>query len=396
LIRVREGRRRAEEYELKGAIESEAFRRFQQAAAAIANPSVRHCREQGGKVMGYICSAVPEEIFTAAGFLPLRLRATGSTGTELSDSCFSSVNCSFVRHCFNMALLGEYDFLDGLVLLNSCDNVRRIYDHWIRELKTPFVRIMSFPRKTGQPQVDWYEQELAGLRKGIEEHFGVEVSDDRLWEAIGLHNETRRLQRQLYALRKGDRPAISGADTLAVIVAGTAMPKETYNRLLRELLDELSGAEGIADYRARLMILGSILDDPAYVGIIEEQGGLVVTDSTCYGSRIMWKDVNQETDDAIGALAQYYIADRQSCPRTFGDHERRAAFVRDMIRDFRVDGVIGERMAFCDQWGFAQYSIENDFKDEGIPHLFLEREYILSGVGQLKTRVQAFLETLVE
>jgi benzoyl-CoA reductase/2-hydroxyglutaryl-CoA dehydratase subunit BcrC/BadD/HgdB len=174
------------------------------------------------------------------------------------------------------------------------------------------------------------------------------------------------------------------------------MPKATYNRLLQELLEQLSGAEGIADYRARLMILGSILDDPAYVGTIEEQGGLVVTDSTCYGSRIMWKDVSEEASDPIEALARYYVADRQSCPRTFGDHERRAAFVRDMIRDFRVDGVIGERLTFCDQWGFAQYSIENDFKNDGIPHLFLEREYILSGVGQLKTRVQAFLETLAD
>jgi bzd-type benzoyl-CoA reductase N subunit len=390
------GRGEEEDCELSGATESEAFRSFREAAGTIVNPAVRDWTEQGGKVMGYICSAVPEELFTAAGFLPFRLRATGSTGTELSDSCFSSVNCSFVRHCFNLALLGEYDFLEGLVLLNSCDNVRRIYDHWIRELKTPFVRIMSFPRKREQPQVDWYAQELARLRKGMQEQFGVGITDADLWEAIALHNETRALQRQLYELRKADRPAISGSETLAVIVAGTAMPKATYNRLLQELLEQLSGAEGIADYRARLMILGSILDDPVYVGTIEEQGGLVVTDSTCYGSRIMWKDVSEEASDPIEALAQYYVADRQSCPRTFGDHERRAAFVRDMIRDFRVDGVIGERLTFCDQWGFAQYSIENDFKNDGIPHLFLEREYILSGVGQLKTRVQAFLETLAD
>ena len=344
--------------------------------------------------MGYICSAVPEEIFTAAGFLPFRLRATGSTGTELSDAHFSSINCSFVRHCFNMALLGEYDFLDGLVLVNSCDNVRRIYDHWTRQMKTPFVRIMSFPRKTDQPQVDWYQQELANLRAGMQDHFDVDISDDRLWEAIGLHNETRRLQRELYDLRRAPEPAISGADTLAVMVAGTAMPKAAYNRLLRDLLGDLKEGEGISGYRARLMVLGSILDDPAYLRVIEDQGGLVVTDSTCFGSRIMWKDVTEQPSDPLRALAQYYVADRHSCPRTFGDHERRAAFVRDMVRDFKVDGVIGERLAFCDQWGFAQYSIESDFKEDGIPYLSLEREYVLGGVGQLRTRVQAFLESL--
>jgi len=380
--------------ELNAKSKSEALEELTEATGQVLNAAVRKWTEQQGRIMGYICSAVPEEIFTAAGFLPFRLRATGSTGTELSDAHFSSINCSFVRHCFNMALLGEYDFLDGLVLVNSCDNVRRIYDHWTRQMKTPFVRIMSFPRKTDQPQVDWYQQELANLRAGMQDHFDVDISDDRLWEAIGLHNETRRLQRELYDLRRAPEPAISGADTLAVMVAGTAMPKAAYNRLLRDLLGDLKEGEGISGYRARLMVLGSILDDPAYLRVIEDQGGLVVTDSTCFGSRIMWKDVTEQPSDPLRALAQYYVADRHSCPRTFGDHERRAAFVRDMIRDFKVDGVIGERLAFCDQWGFAQYSIESDFKEDGIPYLSLEREYVLGGVGQLRTRVQAFLESL--
>jgi len=375
-------------------LESKLLQEFAETANTLGNSATRSWREQGGRVMGYLCSAVPEEIFTAADLLPFRMRATGSTATELSDSYFSNLNCSFVRHCFNVALLGEYDFLDGVVLVNSCDNLRRIYDHWTRQLNTSFVRIMSLPRKTGQPQVDWYREQLAGLRADMEEHFGLEITDDRLWESIRLHNETRRLQRKLYELRKAANPPISGADTLAVIVAGTAMPKQKYNDLLRALLTELRDTEGISGHRARLMIVGSILDDPAYVGIIEGQGGLVVTDATCFGSRIMWKDVREEGDDPIRALAQYYVADRHSCPRTFGEHERRAEFVREMIREFNVDGVIGERLTFCDQWGFAQYSIKSDFEEDGIPYLPLEREYILSGVGQLRTRVQAFLETL--
>jgi bzd-type benzoyl-CoA reductase N subunit len=377
-----------------GPLKPKALREFAELAEVLGNPATRSWKEQGRGVMGYFCSAIPEEIFTAAGLLPFRVRATGSTGTELSDAHFSNLNCSFVRHCFNVALLGEYDFLDGVVLVNSCDNLRRIYDHWKRQLPTPFLRIMSFPRKTGPAQVDWYHQELAELRTAMEEHFGLEISDARLWEAIRLHNETRRLQRQLYQLRKRAHPPITGADTLAVMVAGTAMPKDTYNHVLRDLLDELRGAEGIADYRARLMVLGSILDDPEYLRVIEEQGGLVVTDSTCFGSRIMWKDVSEEGDDPIRVLARYYVAERHTCPRTYGEHERRAEFVREMIQEFKVDGVVGERLSFCDQWGFAQYSIENDFKEDGIPYLSLEREYILSGVGQLRTRIQAFLETL--
>jgi len=376
--------------------ECRAFQEFTEVASALGNSATRSWKEEGSRVMGYLCSAIPEEVFTAAGFLPFRMRATGSTGTELSDSYFSNLNCSFVRHCFNVALSGEYDFLDGMVLVNSCDNLRRIYDHWTRQLKTPFVRIMSLPRKTGKPQVDWFHGELVQLRKDMEEHFGIEISDDRLRESIRLHNETRRLQRQLYELRKRKKPPISGADTLVAMVAATAMPKARYNELLQELLVELRATEGIGNHRARLMVLGSILDDPAYLRVIEEQGGLVVTDSTCFGSRIMWKDVREEAGDPLHALAQHYVADRQSCPRTFGDRERRSEFVREMIREFEVDGVIGERLSFCDQWGFAQYSIKSDFEEDGIPYLPLEREYILSGVGQLRTRVQAFLEKLGE
>ena len=379
---------------METAIKSKALQEFAEAAETLVNPAVRSWREQGGKVVGYFCSYMPEEVITAAGFLPFRMRATGSTGTELADAYLSSINCSFTRHCFNMGLRGEYDFIDGAVWPSTCDHVRRIYDNWKRKVNTPFVHIMSLPKKTDEPQVEWYRDEMVNLKEALEKHFGVEITDERLWEAIRLHNETRRLQRQLYELRKRGSPPISGAEALAVMVAGTAMPKERYNQLLRGLLDEISPSEGNADYRARLMIMGGILDDPAFIEVIEEQGGLVVTDSLCFGTRIMWKDVDEGASDPLTALAQYYVADRPSCPRMFGDYARRADFVRDMIRDFKVDGIIGERLIFCDQWAVEHYMLAKEFKPEGIPYLELDREYLLGGIGQMRTRIQAFLETI--
>lgn len=334
------------------------------------------------------------EIITAAGFVPFRMRGTGSTGTELSDAYMRSVNCSFVRHCLDLGLQGKYNFIDGIVCTNTCDNIRRIYDNWKRKISTPFTHFISLPKKTDEPQVEWFRGELVILKEVLEQHFGVEISDERLREAIRLHNETRRLQRKLYDLRKGKDPPITGAETLAVIVAGTAMPGEQYNQLLRELLDEIGQSVGHGDYRARLMIVGSLLDDPAYIKVIEEQGGLVVADSLCFGSRIIWKDVDEGGDDPLVALARYYIADRPHCPRMFGTQQQRADFVREMIREFKVDGVICERLAFCDNWITEHYLLCSDFKEEGIPFLRLDREYLLGGVGQLRTRVQAFLETI--
>ncbi len=375
-------------------LKSKAFQEFSNAAETLVNPVLQRWKDQGGKVVGYFCSTVPEEIITAAGLTPFRMRATGSTGTEESDAFYSSINCSFPRHCFNQVLTGDFKFLDGIVCVNSCDHVRRIYDNWKRFVPTDFIEMMSLPRKTGPDQVGWYTEELAMLKDKVGKHFGVEITDDRLWEAVKLHNETRRLQKKLYELRKQEKPPITGAETLAVMVAGTAMPKEQYNEKLRELLDELSGTEGPGGHRARLLIVGGILDDPAYIKVIEDQGGLVVTDSTCFGSRLMWVEVDENASDPISALAQYYLTDRPSCPRMYGEHDNRAQYVIDMCREFNCDGVIGERLIFCDSWLVEHYMLGQDLKAAGIPMLKLDREYLTSGIGQLRTRVQAFLETM--
>ena len=375
-------------------LKSKAFQEFSNAAETLVNPVLQHWKDQGGKVVGYFCSTVPEEIITAAGLTPFRMRATGSTSTEESDAFYSSINCSFPRHCFNQVLTGDFKFLDGIVCVNSCDHVRRIYDNWKRFVPTDFIEIMSLPRKTGPDQVGWYTEELAMLKDKIGKHFGVEITDDRLWKAIKLHNETRRLQKKLYELRKQEKPPITGAETLAVMVAGTAMPHDQYNEMLRELLDELSGTEGPGSHRARLLIVGGILDDPAYIKVIEDQGGLVVTDSTCFGSRLMWVEVDENASDPISALAQYYLTDRPSCPRMYGEHDNRTQYVIDMCREFNCDGVIGERLIFCDSWLVEHYMLGQDLKAAGIPMLKLDREYLTSGIGQLRTRIQAFLETM--
>jgi benzoyl-CoA reductase/2-hydroxyglutaryl-CoA dehydratase subunit BcrC/BadD/HgdB len=172
------------------------------------------------------------------------------------------------------------------------------------------------------------------------------------------------------------------------------MPKLQYKGLLEELLEDLSGHEGTGEYRARIMIVGGELDDPEYIKIIEEQGGLVVTDSTCFGTRLMWRPVDEDNLDPVQALASYYIYDRPSCPRMYGDQERRIDYTRELAKEFNVDGIIGERLLFCDQWLVEHYMTSLDLKDDGIPFMALDREYILSGKGQLRTRVQAFLEKL--
>jgi len=293
-----------------------------------------------------------------------------------------------------MALSGRYGFVDALAMFNSCDNIRRVYDHWIRQIDTPLVHIMSLPRKAEPAQVDWFYEELENLKHLLESHFDVRITVEGLGDAIRLHNRARGLLRTLYNMRKADAPPITGAEALAVTVAGTAMPKARYVELLEEVIEDARVSGGDEGHKPRLMVLGGILDDPRFVEVIEGQGAVVVTDSLCFGSRLFWEDVNEESGDPLRALARYYVADRPSCPRVFGLYESRIKYVTDMVRDFRVDGVVIERLAFCDLWGFEQFTISNDLRELNIPHLMLDREYTLSGIGQVRTRMQAFLETI--
>jgi bzd-type benzoyl-CoA reductase N subunit len=383
-----------EEESMETSIQAPAFQVMSETAAGLQNPAIRQWKEQGGKVVGYFCSMLPEELFMAAGLLPFRMRATGSTGTDSGDSYFTNLNCTFVRHCFSVALEGGFDFLDGVVVINSCDQIRRIYDNWLRKVDTPFIEFVALPRSGGPDQVKWFNEELRRLSDRLEDHFGVEITSDALREAIGVTNETRRLQRELYELRKRDRPPVTGAETLAVMVAGTAMPKARYNDLLRELLEEVRDRQIEDRYRARLMVTGGILDAPSWIAAVEEVGGLVVTDGTCFGGRLMSCDIDEETGDPMEALAQYYLADRPSCPRRIDTQVKRKNYTVEMARAFNCDGIVGEKMMFCDMWQVEHFMLTMDLQEEGIPFLTLEREYITSGTGQLKTRVQAFIESM--
>ncbi|MDI6795643.1 MAG: 2-hydroxyacyl-CoA dehydratase family protein, partial [Desulfatibacillaceae bacterium] len=109
---------------------STTLKQLQEIAGAIKNPFLEKAIEQKKPVMGYFCSYVPEEILHAAGFVPYRMRAVGSTGTARGDTYFTAINCSFVRRCFDQILSGEYDFLAGAIVQNGCDHSRRIYDNW--------------------------------------------------------------------------------------------------------------------------------------------------------------------------------------------------------------------------------------------------------------------------
>ncbi len=376
---------------------SKAIKDFSEISGMIGNAEVRNWQDRKGKVVGYFCSFSPQEIVMAAGMLPFRMRGTGSSGTELADAFFSEVCCTFPRHCFNQALNGEYGFLDGLIVTNGCDHLRHTYENWKNaDIGTPFLHMLFRPSRCGEEMAGLYRDNLAILKDELEKHFEVDISDQDLLNAIRLSNRTRKLQRELYELRKAESPPITGAETVSVMVAGTAMPRELYNERLESLLSALDGSERRMDEgsAARLMVIGACNDDPHVCNLIEESGGIVVVDETCFGSRNIWQDMDEGGSDPLGAIAKYYVNERPSCPRILGDHDRRADWIIDAARAFGVDGVVGQALVACDMYASEFYMLKPKLRDAGIPFLQIDAEYVPAFTGQLRTRVQAFIETL--
>jgi len=345
---------------------------------------------QGQKIIGWMCLYVPEEILASAGILPVRVMG-GAERTPLADAHLYTNACSFVRSCLEEALTNNYASLDGFVVANTCDHIRRLFDVWRQYIKPPFTHIISLPHKVDDPTLDFYTQQLKSFKEKVEGFTGQTITDEALNKSIEVHNQTRKLLRQLYELRTADTPPITGAETLEIVKAAMIMPKEEFNALLEGFLKEISPPKADTDHRIRLMVLGSELDNPDYLKLVEESGALIVADDLCVGSRYFWNPVVPE-QDPIRALARRYLTNAP-CPRIRPDTNRKR-HLKEMVERFRVAGAIYETIKFCDIYGVYYPMAKAYLAELGLPILGLDREYSMAGMGQMKTRVQAFLESL--
>ena len=382
---------------MKSGLRSEVFEKLSRIAGAISSPEVMEWKKKGGKVIGYTCSFVPEELFVAAGMLPFRIRATGSQDAGKADDYFEAANvCSLIRHTFGKILSGEYDFIDGAVIGGGCDGGRHILDNWEKSpAKIPFLERIFIPHASNELTAGYFHDQLARLKARMEEHFGIKIGDDKLRDAIRLCNEIRGLQRELYAFRISDNPPITGAETVAAIVAGSSMPKQEYRDDLKKLIGELKAVVvPEKKYTARVMIVGPGHDDASLCDIVESLGGLVVADLTCFGGKVMFGSVKEDGADPLQAIADYQVLIRPFCPKNLGAHPSINKELFAKIKEFKVGGVIGQIFLCCDTWGGEIHILGKELRAAGVPLLRIERECTSDSTGQLQTRVQAFIETI--
>jgi len=352
-------------------------------------------KKDQGKIIGWVCNYVPEEILHAAGLLPVRVTGLSrEVPYDDANAYLYTTTCSFVRTCFQMGYDGSYDYLDGFVLASNCDQARRLYDVWDRYLETSYKYIISVPHVKSEEAVRFFARELRDFQASLEKTFGVTIDDDRLRNSIRVYNENRDLLRKVNEFRKLDTPPISGSQALALMNVGNKLSVEAFNALLQDVAEGLDAAEvQSGERKPRLMISGSCMNNINYVDFIESQGAEVVAEDMCTGMRYWWDKVSEApgTDPMI-ALSERYLTKFPCARMTPG--EDRFEEVVNLAKDYRVDGVIQEMIRYCTPTAWERPWLRRRLEEEGFKVLPLEILYGAEGTGQLKIRIQAFLEMI--
>jgi len=363
----------------------------------ISGESVKAWKAQGKKALGVICCHVPAELFYALDIMPVRLRATGVTESPDGDAWMSTFSCSFARGLLQNWMTGKYADLDGIVTSDGCMMSARAFDNaeYVskKAKENKFFFQIGAPRMTGDIELDYYINELKDLIEALEKFSGNKLTDEKLKAAIAKENEVRELIGKVNELRKEKNPVISGEDALKIMLASSNFTVDEYIELLKAFLADAKNRAPITDARARLMIIGSALDNPGYLKVIEEKGGLFVVDKLCYGSKPFQHVMEVDDKDVLGSVAKYYLT-RIVCPRMMDCHVALQKEIVDSCKEYGVDGVIYEKMQYCECWGGESLYLEPDLKAIGVPMLIVEREEHLANAGQLAIRAEAFIEMI--
>ena len=363
-------------------------------------------KEEGKKIIGYLCIYPVLELMTALDLVPYRIFGDMREPITKADSFLPTVVCPFLRSCLDLGLKGKYDFLDGIVTTHICDVGSNLAGIWNYSVKTPFSHNIDVPHTAHETAQEQERELIKAFQKVLEEFTGEKITGEKLTRAIEVHNQQRALVRELYDLKKLDPPLISGTETIQVIRALMSLPVEEGNQLMREVISEVKERkDGPTRKSARLLLWGSIIDDSALTEMIESLDANIVMDDTCVGSRAYFDDV-KVTNDPVEGLAHRYLVDIK-CPRTFrardyndvrkdymADLESRFSYLVDYAKNWKADGVILESVRYCDTHGYEVPGIRDYLNSLGIPSVYLEHDYTEGALAPLRTRVQGFLEVI--
>jgi len=365
----------------------------------------KELKAAGKKIIGYPCAYVPLEMLTALDLVPYRTCGDMKEPVTEADRALPHSFCPVMRNCLDCALKGKNDFLDGMVAIHSCDPQEKTARIWESYTHYPYFHFIDMPITVRPEALEYFKGQLTDFRKTLEAFTGKKLSPDKLETAIKSHNHQRALVRELYELTKPSPPRISGTEFIQVVRALTSLPVGEGNDLLIETISEVKKrTAGPEKKSARLLIWSSTLDDTDITQVFEAKANVVMNES-CGGIRAYRGNVKL-TADPLEGLADYYL-NEITCARTFRqatlgetskdyarDLQSRFGYLKGIIRDWKVNGAIMLLVRYCDPFAFEMPSLKDYFDRIGVPSAYIEYDYTTGALAPLRTRVEAFLETI--
>lgn len=377
---------------------------FEKLLESANNALVQQACAGGMHAVGYTCYHMPEVLLNTGNCFSVRLRAPLTGSLDISSYYMSNFICDYCKSILERGIEGGYNFLSAIMGTETCSEMNRALEHFelirIVENDPFFVTFIDMPFKVAEHTVRHYVEQLQlKVLNPLHEVYGTDISDDALRQAVAEHNEVCRILTEIGQFRKEENPRITGYEYHILNLVSYCCPKRLIVDKLRETLEELKTREPDPKprWRVKIAVVGSEIDDPGFTKLVEDAGALVVADRFCFGSTPGREEIHlQEGMPVLESIARHYLNTSQ-CPRYMSREkvEGRWKFVADLVREYHARGVLYEQLKFCEYWGYeralASHVITHDY---GIPSVAVDRQNATGGNGQLRTRVQAFVESL--
>lgn len=369
------------------------------------NELIEQAQGEGKKCVAYTCENVPEPLLNLDGAFSVRLRAPRTGSMEMGTYYLTSFLCEYSRALLERAIEGGFNYADCIITPDGCTMMNRCVEN-MELLKTMdkkdfFYEYMEIPMKSDDNGLNLYTLQCTNhILNPLRETFGIDTSDAAIRKAVADHNRVCELIRAIGEFRKEENPRITGYEYHIITLATYAAPKYLLIDKLEETLKELKRRKPDKEnkFRSRVVVVGSEVDDVDFIKLVEDCGAYVCADRFCGGSFPGRNPiVLNDEEDALTQVCRHYMTSGQ-CPRYMDTPKMvgRRAYVNELAKEYNADGIIYEQIKFCDPWAYERMMgsiiLHNDYN---YPVLSIDRPYNIGSTnGQLRTRVQAFVESV--
>ena len=377
---------------------------FEDLLEEASNKLVMEAVDNGQHAIGYTCFHMPEVLLNLDNCFSVRLRAPRTGSLDISTYYMTSVLCGYSRALVERGIEGGYHFLSAIAGGESCTEMNRTLEYFelLNLVKNDkfFVSFIDVPFKVTPHGLKHYENQIQKkVLDELHERFGTDISDAAIRKAVEEHNEVCRILTEIGNYRKLDNPPITGYEYHVLCMVSYCCPKALIMDKLRETLEEIKTREPNEKkaHRARVVVVGSEIDDLDFTRTVEETGALIVADRFCFGSFPGRQEIILNDDEpALTQVCRQYMEASQ-CAR-YMSHEKvrgRYEYVNKLAKEFNASGIIYEQMKFCEYWGYERALASHVMTEEfNYPTVCIDKEYTGNASGQLRTRIQAFIESL--